>query len=207
PIASINLCLDTLERIYKTQPEKVETYLKRARISSKRLISQVDRALAIAGADSIVSETSLVLLDELVAELTEEIRETYPKTSFSIIKSNISIQLPKNEVRSVLYSVIENAAKYSSHFCDEPSVVISISESNSGPLVKIKDNGPGLGEAGDYLFKAFSRGKWATENAVEGTGLGLHLAHKVAQKWGWTIAVSDNIDESGLSVSLRLVSV
>lgn len=87
-------------------------------------------------------------------------------------------------VRSVLRSLLDNAAKYSS-----AGMPISISAENDGRGVRISvmDSGPGLSEEElSYVFERYYRGA-GTQAEVRGMGLGLAVARDIIRAHGGKI--------------------
>jgi signal transduction histidine kinase len=70
--------------------------------------------------------------------------------------------------------------------------------------ILIEDNGPGI-PADDlaHIFEPFYRGRRATDDQIQGTGLGLSLAKKIVEAHGGTIQVTSRVDV-GTTFTLRL---
>ena len=81
-------------------------------------------------------------------------------------------------------NLIENNCKYSANH----SSIVQISFHNRWSIVRMSDNGCGMSaEDKQQLFTLFYRG--AKENAVEGHGIGMTLAHKIVKLHEGNIAV------------------
>jgi signal transduction histidine kinase len=71
--------------------------------------------------------------------------------------------------------LIDNSIKYT----PKGSIDIKLSEDAGKILLEVSDTGIGIPKDGmDKLFKKFSRLENASEENVQGTGLGLYLAKK-----------------------------
>jgi len=83
--------------------------------------------------------------------------------------------------------LLDNALKYSP--ADRP-VELTMGDSVSrGPVVRIRDYGPGLTEADQSsVFARFARGSAAS--GVEGSGLGLPIARALAERHGATVRLA-----------------
>lgn len=94
-----------------------------------------------------------------------------------------------SRLRQILVNLIGNAVKYTEH----GTVCVTLSTSAAGAMrIQVADTGPGIPEQKRHrLFSDFQRLGDDTA-AVEGTGLGLALAAKMATLLGGSLAYADN---------------
>ncbi len=99
------------------------------------------------------------------------------------------IRVDARAVSEVLYSLIENAVKYSP---DGTAIVVSSARVDSGHLVfTVEDEGPGIAPKDrDAIFEKFVRIPFRGR-ASPGTGLGLAIAKGIIEAHGGTISVTD----------------
>ena len=96
------------------------------------------------------------------------------------------MQLDQVRVGQIVNNLVSNALKFTS----AGQVFVTAETENSGEdgrlLVTVTDTGPGIAEADkESLFKPFQR--LGADGHVEGSGLGLHVAHTLATAMGGTL--------------------
>ncbi len=96
------------------------------------------------------------------------------------------------ELRRVIANLLGNAIK----FTDAGSITIRVSETllpvtgQEGVTIKVEDTGYGIAsEDLPQLFERFRQGK----NKRAGSGLGLHLSHRIVETHGGTIEASSEL--------------
>jgi signal transduction histidine kinase len=100
-----------------------------------------------------------------------------------------------------LLELLTNAGKYS-----EPNNGITltikhrVTDTVNEVILSLSNLGSGIPpEELPYIFEKFRRGQGATQNAVQGTGLGLALVKSLVQHVGGTITVSsDPTDDNSI---------
>jgi PAS domain S-box-containing protein len=146
----------------------------------------------------------LLLMEHRFSELRVTVHTDLP--------SIVTVDAFPAELRQVFTNLITNAAEAASPGGD---VRISISphyagigtngqRGQSGALVVIADNGPGIADdVRPHLFQPFF-----TTKGERGTGLGLWVSRGIINKHGGTIDLASNVDESshGTVVSVFLAS-
>lgn len=200
PIASVRLCLDTLEREGLTHTER-QTYLARAQGCLDRLLGEIEGLLVIAQGDrspDVPNEQSELF------PLLQEILSQHSKSKSVTIPPNVqSAVMPGSKplVRLVLKAVIENAVRYQK---DPATAQISIdfgSQGESNQLL-ISDNGIGLTpKEKEDLFIPFRRGDVASQ-LHSGSGVGLSIARKLAARVGVLLEVNSPGRDKGTQVKL-----
>lgn len=100
----------------------------------------------------------------------------------------------------ILGTLVENASKYSP---DNARIDIFLEQSQEILRVKVIDNGVGLGgNSSKNLIKAFQRGQEVEH--IEGSGLGLSIAHAAAQRIQAQLLLYDNENVAGTTAELIL---
>ena len=100
----------------------------------------------------------------------------------------------------ILGTLVENASKYSP---DNARIDIFLERSQEILRIKVIDNGVGLGvNSSENLIKAFQRGQEVEH--IEGSGLGLSIAHAAAQRIQAQLLLYDNENVPGTTAELIL---
>lgn len=94
-------------------------------------------------------------------------------------------------VQQILVNFLTNAVKFGA---GRPVTVSATPLHQVGPSIvvrlAVRDEGPGLApEEQQQLFRKFSRGRYAEERKIKGTGLGLAVCHLLAESLGGRVGV------------------
>ncbi len=100
----------------------------------------------------------------------------------------------------ILGTLVENASKYSP---DNARIDIFLEQTQEVLRIKVIDNGVGLGvNSSENLIKAFERGQEVEH--IEGSGLGLSIAHAAAQRIQAQLLLYDRKNVPGTTAELIL---
>jgi len=101
-------------------------------------------------------------------------------------------------LKRALRNLVSNAVRYGE------TARVSLEETDGIAILRVDDTGPGIpaDQIADML-EPFTRGEASRNRATGGAGLGLTLAHAIAEQHGGTLALSDP-DGGGLRAELRL---
>ena len=103
------------------------------------------------------------------------------------------------ELQRAVANILENAVKFSA---DESEVRIAVNASNGRAVITVADLGIGIApEEREKIFEPFFRGKGAVGR--NGSGLGLFLARRIAERHQGTIVATANTP-SGTLITLDL---
>lgn len=158
--------------------------------NAKRIEHMVRDVLALGRRDKTQPEA--LLLAEFVAELLEAagLAGKHEKVIFRMeIAPDLTLGIDRAHLHQILGNLITNARRYCS---GRPgSVKISAGDAGDGQVwVKVSDDGSGLGEqARAHLFEPFFT------SHTEGTGLGLYIAHELAEANGFSLELLDDDPE------------
>lgn len=84
----------------------------------------------------------------------------------------------------ILEALLDNAAKYA----PGSTVELGITQDPDGTTFTVRDHGPGIPQQDeDRIFAPFVQVDQSTTRAQGGTGIGLHLAARRAQRLGGTL--------------------
>jgi PAS domain S-box-containing protein len=119
------------------------------------------------------------LVDELLASMAERIAETHAQITVNL--DGTLVVADSEGLRIVLRNLLDNALKFS-RCADPPRIVIGSRVDAGRYLLSVQDNGIGFDPAyGEKIFEIFNR---LNASGYEGTGIGLALVRKAAQRMG-----------------------
>ena len=206
PLASIKLCLQTLE-LRTMSPEQQQEFLKYVMEDVQRLDSLIDHLLAVARLDHVEHNEPVenVPLDGLLAKCAGEIRRRY-----ELQNDQIRLEIEPCDVRGrwrdlemVFLNLLDNAVKYGD---SPPQVLVQVAAKNANRVVvRVADNGQGVNnELRRKIFQRFFRGGTELERTTKGTGLGLYIVKTLVSKMKGKIHVLSRGLLSGATFEVEL---
>ncbi|WP_168192394.1 GAF domain-containing sensor histidine kinase [Chroococcidiopsis sp. TS-821] len=117
-------------------------------------------------------------------------------------KTPLVLQTDAESLNRILQELLTNAGKYS-----EPNsrIDIQVRHYNDQIVLQIKNRGSGISaEDVAHIFDKFRRGKGVTQQAIQGTGLGLALVKCLVQHINGAIAVSSTTSDGSSEVCFKL---
>lgn len=99
-----------------------------------------------------------------------------------------TINFPRIQVTQVLNNLISNALKFSKK---DTEVKIEVHAAGEFWYITVQDSGTGMTD--DTLAKLFTPYMSSTENNPSGTGLGMHIALKIAEQLGGSLTAETKI--------------
>lgn len=206
PVASIQVCIETLLAHENMAPEKRQEFLERSLANAvrlKRLLADVALITRMDDGGKVISRGPV----DLAAVIGDVVSDCAlaAEAKGMVIDSDVRGPLPMigNEglLASVFYNLIENAIAYSGGTkvevktlgCYRDKVVISVS-----------DNGCGVGpDHLDHLFERFYRVDKGRSRASGGTGLGLSIVKNAVLLHNGSIRVAEQAS-GGLLFTIML---
>lgn len=197
PVASIQVCLETLLSGISLSDEKRQELIERCYTNNerlRRLLNDVSLITRMEDGSALISKERIVVND-IVKEVAEEL-EIMPKeerlnlhTNFDelvVMEGNISL------IGSIFRNLTENAIAYS----EGRNIYISLLENNDEECrISFEDDGKGVQEEQlPRLFERFYRVDKGRSRQKGGTGLGLAIVKHAVQFHGGTIKVSNRPD-------------
>ncbi|MCR4955637.1 MAG: response regulator [Lachnospiraceae bacterium] len=164
-----------------------------------------------AGKMAIVPEKydTLAILNDVISVAHNRNKEKGLKLEFDIPK-NLPSKLEGDMVRikQILINVINNAIKYTDSGTVRLQVSCDrISDTECNIAYTVKDSGQGMTEEElKHLFESFTRFNNQKNHHVEGTGLGMAIAHQLAELMDGELSVESTYGE-GSTFTLRLPQV
>jgi two-component system OmpR family sensor kinase len=157
-----------------------------------RLSQVITGLLTLAKTDSETEALNMdkILLSELVFKSVTALKPIANEKSISLsytVNNDLEIECDALKVMQAVMNLVENAIKYT-----DPggSVQGTLQKSGTNAAISIRDNGSGIPEKDvPYLFDRFYRVDKARARDTGGSGLGLHIAQKIALLHGGSIDV------------------
>jgi signal transduction histidine kinase len=98
--------------------------------------------------------------------------------------------IDRDALLQVLLNLLDNAVKYAGHDGAKIRVGVRPSGTAGGVVIEVEDDGPGVPERErELVFEEFYRGDDTLSRRVEGTGIGLAVARRIALAHGGRIEV------------------
>ena len=194
PLTSIRMFAELLAENRVSDPEKRSRYLRIIAGESERLTRLVNNVLDFARLEKKhksydMRPADLVPLVDRVCE-SESVRleEAGFQVGFSCDLASCPVRCDADAIAQVLVNLLSNAEKYGNGG-HEIDVVVEI-EPGPPPVARISvlDRGTGV-RAGleEKIFEAFYRADDSLASGVQGSGLGLTLARRIARDHGGDI--------------------
>jgi len=157
-------------------------YVDRVRRGALQMAALIDGLLAYSRIERRELHSASVdvraVIDEIIAERQDEIVTRGITLCYDV--PNAILRVDREGLAMVMRNLIENAIKFTRHVAD-PVVDIGGSVSEQTLKIWVRDNGVGFDQAyHDQIFRIFQRLHRIEE--YEGTGIGLALARKAAQR-------------------------
>jgi signal transduction histidine kinase len=182
PLSTLRGTLEVLVRKPREQKE-YEDKIKFSLTEIDRMSATLEQLLQLARLDgnSKTSNDSLVSLPALIDEILSRQKKSISEKGLSIdFHNEVSLQttVPRYYSNLILENIIGNAIKYAK---ENSTLHISITESDSKIMCKVKDEGLGIKKEDlDNVFNHFFRSDSLNHKNIPGNGLGLSIAKKAA---------------------------
>ncbi len=145
-------------------------------------------------------------IDEII---TMALRRAEPRTQSHQMEVWIEDELPsikvdEQAIAEVIYTLVDNAAKYSP---PGSPIRVAARPGDEGILLSVEDQGPGLrAEVRNRVFEKFFRAMrdGDTGDRTSGTGMGLAIARGIVDAHGGTIRVDDADNGTGAKFVVTL---
>ena len=130
------------------------------------------------------------IIDSVLTRYHKEINENNVKVETCIVET-IEFTSDLHRVHLILSHLIENAVQFQDPNKSNHSVHIGVETSKKNCVIRISDNGIGIGrEVQGLVFNLFFR---ATQK-TKGAGLGLYVVSEAVEKMGGTITVESIVE-------------
>ncbi|MBN2470392.1 MAG: HAMP domain-containing protein [Anaerolineae bacterium] len=173
---------------------------------SKRMTRMVGDLLLLAQADSgqLPLLTQNLELDSLVLEIFEQAKVLVPEDGTAIRLGRfepVRVHADPDRLKQLLLNLVGNAIKYTP---PEGAVTLSVWPDGPEAMMTVQDTGEGIpAEDLPHVFERFYRVDKARARKQGGAGLGLAIAHWIAEAHGGRITVSSTVGV-GTTFTVRL---
>ncbi len=211
PLTTINLLVNSLKE-YADEKELRDEFIKDIEGETKRLVSLVSDLLNLARLEreDDVQLKKPLNFTNLVKETTAAAKSRVERQGLKLEylddgKDHVVVGIAE-ELKQVIYNLIDNAIKYTSPGGD---IRIEVREKEKRVLVAVSDTGCGIPQTDlENIFTRFYRVDKARSREMGGTGLGLSICREIIAHHGGEIWVeSDGEKGSIFYVSLDQESV
>ncbi len=186
--------------------DKQTRYLESIRREIRRLEGYIASFLEIARIESGRLELHVEphdlgrLLQEIVDGFKVQAGKKRIRLSLDLPDSLPPVNIDSLQMSRVISNLIDNAIKYSS---EGTSVDILVHEEDFGPVVEIRDQGPGIApEEQEHIFDSFYRIPENGTGHVAGTGLGLAAVKAIVEAHGGRVRL---VSEPGRGSSFTVM--
>ncbi len=206
PVASIQVCLETLLSGITLSEEKRQELIERCYTHNerlRRLLNDVSLITRMEDGSALISKES-VTINEIINEVAEELNvmpEEERLTLHTEFDEVVTIEGNTSLIGSIFSNLTENAIAYS----DGKNIFITLIENSQEQVrIRFEDDGKGVRkEQLPLLFERFYRVDKGRSRQKGGTGLGLAIVKHAVQFHGGTITVT-NRPSGGLRFDFTL---
>ena len=195
PIAAILGIADQLGYSVLTEDDRL--LVARLRANSRALLSLVGNVLDLSRLDA--DKTSLTIEQvspvDLASDVVKSVEPVARAKMLSIrieseMAASVTIETDRVRLRQILANVITNAVKFTAR----GTIVVRIRVEPHGParqlIVDVTDSGAGIPEdRQQFLFEPFGQAHGSAARAHSGTGLGLALSSRLAERLGGSLVL------------------
>lgn len=206
PIASIKLCLQTLDmrQVDQRQQQEFHRFMLE---DVQRLDGLIDHLLVAARLDHVKphEEEEDVLVEPVLRRCLDVVARQHDLEEDQIQVDIVPCYIRGNsrDLEIILSNLLDNAAKYAANECK-----IHVSVQGRGAdriLLRVSDNGRGVRfELRRKIFQRFFRGGSELVRTVVGTGLGLYLVRSLVKRAKGKISVNSRGPLSGATFEVEL---
>ena len=205
PLTVITGQANLLLRWGKDNPEQLEKSLLAIKDEAASMHAIIENLLQISRIESgrIKPETSSVDIIELFKRVEHEFSSVAPKVKFELSeeqKEPVIIDTDPEMLHQILTVLVSNSVKFAGDTC---RIKLGVLKGHGHIVISESDDGPGISEeALPHVFERFYRGDEAHSRAAGGSGLGLSIAHTLADSLGATIEAK-NVEPNGAEFLLQ----
>ena len=206
PVASIQVCLETLLSGIQLTEEKRQELIERCYSNNERLRHLLNDISLITrmedGSQLIVKES--ININRIIDEIADELAVMPQEEQFTLhtqFNEQVMIEGNPSLIGSIFRNLTENAIAYSGG----KNIYITLIENNSQYCsIRFEDDGTGVEEQKiPRLFERFYRIDKGRSRRMGGTGLGLSIVKHAVQFHGGSI-VASNRQQGGLQFDFTL---
>jgi len=211
PLTSIRGYASMLsEGSFGSIPEKAKEPLERIETSAKRMALAVEDYLNVSRIESgnMKYELADFNLKDEIEQICDDVRPTALKAGLVLLfqtnlQSKAIVHADVGKTVQMAHNLINNSIKYTKR--GTITVFVRDDLTKKQVFVDVIDTGMGMSQDTiDILFQKFSRADGANKVNTTGTGLGLFVAHKMAEAMGGDITAHSEGEGKGSRFTLTL---
>jgi signal transduction histidine kinase len=212
PVAAVKATVQLAERTMargRLEPERMTAHLQRIGSAADRLAALIEDLLDVSRLRTgrVRLRCRQVDLRALLEEIVARYAATEGRHQFSLSSPDAPIIVEADPLRieQVVENLLSNAVKYSPN---GGTIQLRLAGSGDGASLTVTDQGIGLpqGQEG-RIFEAFGRASNATDQQIQGLGLGLAICRQLVEVHGGRIwATSPGVGQ-GTTFSVWLPAV
>ena len=195
PVASIQVCLETLLSGINLSEEKRQGLIERCYINNerlRRLLSDVSLITRIEDGSQLIGKESVVI-NNIIEEIADEL-EIMPEEEKFTLHTDFPEQVVVEGNTSLIGSIFRNLTENAIAYSGGRNIYISLIENNDQMCkIRFEDDGCGVDDKQlPRLFERFYRVDKGRTRRMGGTGLGLAIVKHAVQFHGGTIIASNH---------------
>jgi two-component system phosphate regulon sensor histidine kinase PhoR len=202
PLSGIGLIGDTLANGRYTSDQVITEYGGLLSRETSRLKRLVENLLSFSRATNGKTAYRMATLDirdaltEALARFKPQIRERGFEVECHVSDQPCYVKADREAIIQALENVIDNAIKYSE---STRRIVVRVFSKDRSIVLSITDSGKGIPQDDiPHVFTKFYRGR---NVALDGSGLGLSVVHKIVKDHGGRVAI-DSVPDRGTEVTM-----
>jgi PAS domain S-box-containing protein len=184
------------EIVQETVPEESKEYLARMRNAASRMQTLIDDLLTLSRVSRKGKSFEMVNLDHSIKGVLDDLQVTIQESKAQISVGSLgNVYGDESQIRQLLQNLVGNSLKYrAENVAPVIQIYGSVSPNNRDYQITVEDNGIGLdARHSTRIFEPFQRlhevGKYP------GTGMGLAICHKIAERHNGAITVESKIGQ------------
>ena len=206
PVASIQICLETLLSGISLSEEKRQELIERCYANNdrlRRLLNDVSLITRMEDGSALIGKERVVIND-IIDEVAKEL-EMLPEDERLLLHTDFSDEVIIDGNQSLIGSIFRNLTENAIAYSEGRNIYITLLENNDKLCrIRFEDDGKGVEQKHlSHLFERFYRVDKGRSRQKGGTGLGLAIVKHAVQFHGGTITVT-NRPNGGLRFEFTL---
>ena len=206
PVASIQVCLETLLSGINLSEEKRQELIERCYANNdrlRRLLNDVSLITRMEDGSALIGKERVVIND-IIDEVAKEL-EMLPEDERLLLHTDFGDEVIIDGNPSLIGSIFRNLTENAIAYSEGRNIYISLLENNEKLCrIRFEDDGKGVEQKHlSHLFERFYRVDKGRSRQKGGTGLGLAIVKHAVQFHGGTITVT-NRPNGGLRFEFTL---